>query len=584
MIKLINQINTWNLKKKISFFLSLTIMTTSIIILVASTTWAGYYMTKKSENMVKEQLETLASNYDDTLAQYQNIALSIVMSDQVQQYCKNIDNFGTEYEKVLGGTYSYLSNMSNVQKNMNFVVVLKENKDSYVYKGNSSAIDSKFETVYKEDYEESTPIKEGSSMRISFGNNYFRDGQYTLTMYQPIYSTTYVMEKKGMLIMNLSDNMLEQINTKNSERINSELILVNQNGKIVSVSNREKTGNQLSYQDRIRGINGDFQVGGLLINYQKVGNWNYYLVNEMPILELYRGSIGIIAVLLIIILLITVVSLIILQKMMNSFYEPINRVVTIMDDVADGRLEVRIDMQSMDTDSRKLAEGFNIMMDKIDLLMEQMKIEHKQMEQIRFNALYSQIKPHFLYNTLECIHWQALVDGNDQVSTMVKAMAQYYRICLSKGKEVINLEEELKHINSYLIIQNMRYDDIIKLVDNISEEYYEVKIPKMTLQPLIENAIYHGIRIKEGKKGEVILNIKKEDESIYIYVEDSGTGMTKEKVDEMNELILAYDETFGYGIRNVNKRISLMFGVEYGLRFFQNVHGGISVEIHLPFK
>ena len=335
VIKLINQINTWNLKKKISFFLSLTIMTTSIIILVASTTWAGYYMTKKSENMVKEQLETLASNYDDTLAQYKNIALSIVMSDQVQQYCKNIDNFGTEYEKVLGGTYSYLSNMSNVQKNMNFVVALKENKDSYVYKGNSSAIDSKFETVYKEDYEESTPIKEGSSMRISFGNNYFRDGQYTLTMYQPIYSTTYVMEKKGMLIMNLSDNMLEQINAKNAERINSELILVNQNGKIVSVSNREKTGNQLSYQDRIRGINGDFQVGGLLINYQKVGNWNYYLVNEMPILELYRGSIGIIAVLLIIILLITVVSLIILQKMMNSFYEPINRVVTIMDDVAE---------------------------------------------------------------------------------------------------------------------------------------------------------------------------------------------------------------------------------------------------------
>ena len=146
-------------------------------------------------------------------------------------------------------------------------------------------------------------------------------------------------------------------------------------------------------------------------------------------------------------------------------------------------------MDSMDADSRKLAEGFNSMMDEMNLLMEQVKQEQHEMEQIRFNALHSQIKPHFLYNTLECIHWQAVADGNQEISTMVKALAQYYRVCLSQGREIISLRQELEHVRSYLIIQNMRYDNIIELMVQIPEKYDDVKIPKMTLQPLIENAI-----------------------------------------------------------------------------------------------
>ena len=154
------------------------------------------------------------------------------------------------------------------------------------------------------------------------------------------------------------------------------------------------------------------------------------------------------------------------------------------------------------------------MMNRIDLLLEQVKLEQHQMEQIRFHALQSQIKPHFLYNTLDCIHWQAVSDGNKEISVMVKAMAQYYRICLSKGKEIIPLKLEMEHIRSYLIIQNMRYDNIVELEDLITEEYYEIMIPKMTLQPLIENAIYHGIQAKEGGKGRILLSIRREGQNV----------------------------------------------------------------------
>ena len=113
-------------------------------------------------------------------------------------------------------------------------------------------------------------------------------------------------------------------------------------------------------------------------------------------------------------------------------YQPLNKVVSNMDYVATGSLRTRINVDNMGEDFTKLAIGFNSMMDEIEVLMEQVKLEQHQLEQIRFNALQSQIQPHFLYNTLECIHWQAIAEGNKEISTMVKALAKYYRICLSK--------------------------------------------------------------------------------------------------------------------------------------------------------
>lgn len=583
-MKLKGQVNTWNLKKKMSFFLTLTILLTSIVTLLVSTMSAVYYMTEQSKDMVRTQLATLASSYSGTLEQYQNLAIALVIEDSVQEYCKSEESAGKQYDQEAGAVYDYLLNMLNVQSNMNFAVVEKSSTNNYVYKGNSSVVDAKFEEVCKEDYEESIPAKQGSKVRMSFSNRYFRSGKYTLTIYHPIYSVASVGKEQGMLVMNLNDNLIEQLRAETDQGMEKDLFLMDCNGRIVSIANQDRIGQKISYLEQLQGNSGSFRNGGMLVNYQKVGKWNYYLVNEISVFELYKGSVGVMAILMIVIIGMTVLSILVMRKMMKSFYEPVDRVVSVMDDVAEGRLEKRIDLKSMDADSRKLAEGFNSMMNEIDGLMEQVKEEQHQMEQIRFNALQSQIKPHFLYNSLECIHWQAVADGNKEISVLVKALAQYYRICLSRGKEIIPLKQELEHIRSYLVIQNMRYDNIIELEDNIPEGFYFLQIPKMTLQPLIENAIYHGIRIKEGEKGKITLDIRKEGKDVYLMIQDSGNGMSPEKIQEMNQSISQYDEKFGYGVRNVNKRIELMFGKEYGLHFSQNELGGLTVEIHLPLE
>ena len=281
-------------------------------------------------------------------------------------------------------------------------------------------------------------------------------------------------------------------------------------------------------------------------------------------------------------LIVMVIALTVSRKITGKLYEPINNIVQKMNDVSKGDLRTRFESEPVDSDSQKLQEGFNIMMDEIDTLIDQIKEEQEQMKRIELNSLQSQIQPHFLYNTLECIHWQAASDGNIEISTMVKALAQYYRICLSQGNDIIPIERELEHIKNYLIIQNMRYGDIIELNIDVPEQYRQVKIPKLTLQPLVENSIYHGIKVKEGRKGNIKIFTEQEGKDFFLIVCDNGEGMSEERVNYLNQQISEFDKNIGYGINNVNKRIELMFGKEYGLTFYRNPEAGIRVKIRLP--
>ena len=142
---------------------------------------------------------------------------------------------------------------------------------------------------------------------------------------------------------------------------------------------------------------------------------------------------------------------------------------------------------------------------------------------------------------------------------------------------------ELEHVRNYLIIQNMRYDDIIGSEFDVEEAASDVMIPKLTLQPLVENSIYHGIKVKEGKTGSLFLKVRKRSSDVLITLADTGTGMSQQQIDEMNQHLSEYDDSFGYGVRNVNKRIELLYGEEFGLYYLRNESGGVTVEIRLPY-
>lgn len=570
---------TWSIEKKMQTVILAVIIGMTVIAICVSIIFSIDTLTEQSQEYSAERLQTMAAEYDSNLRQYKSVMTSIVLDESVQQYCENIRQ--EETNALAGNVYSTLQNMMNIQVNVNFIAIINENTQQYVYNGNVSLSESNFETIYQEDYQDSSKAEGADNIVFSFSNNYYRGKRYTLTVYFPVYSTSHVGVRNGMIVMNLDDNMLTQLYSNRGASY-SQIYLTDTEGVILSGASLAEESLSASYRDILQGDSGSVHKNGKIINYHKVGNWGYYLVYEIPYSYLFRDSVGIVGVLLTSMLIVMVIALTVSRKITGKLYEPINNIVQKMNDVSKGDLRTRFESEPVDSDSQKLQEGFNIMMDEIDTLINQIKEEQEQMKRIELNSLQSQIQPHFLYNTLECIHWQAASDGNIEISTMVKALAQYYRICLSQGNDIIPIERELEHIKNYLIIQNMRYGDIIELNIDVPEQYRQVKIPKLTLQPLVENSIYHGIKVKEGRKGNIKIFTEQEGKDFFLIVCDNGEGMSEERVNYLNQQISEFDKNIGYGINNVNKRIELMFGKEYGLTFYRNPEAGIRVKIRLP--
>jgi two-component system, sensor histidine kinase YesM len=208
----------------------------------------------------------------------------------------------------------------------------------------------------------------------------------------------------------------------------------------------------------------------------------------------------------------------------------------------------------------------------------QMEIKQKESQ---LQLLYQQINPHLLYNTLESIYWKSSLEGNVESAEMIKELSKLMKISLSRGRELITLEEELEHAAAYIKLQQHRYDYVFKVIWNISPDTKTNLIPKITLQPLIENAIIHGIK-NMAEDGEMVISAARQDGIIQISIEDNGykpvdyEAIAKFLNDEEPNPIS------GYGIRNINQRIQLHFGPDYGIFYTQRPEGGTKVTVTLP--
>ena len=580
MRKWMEKVSRWKFDKKMQLLVTVSIIATTLIVLVVSTISSVTSMKQQSIELLQAQNSTTAENFKSSLDNYKTLAIATVMDTSIQQYLKAV-NYNKEAGGLKNSAFNILASISNMHSDMNFIAVVGKSPDDYIYKGQIAISAAQFSQVYTFDAQQCKTVQD-SSIKMCFNNAYFNGSKYTLNIYFPIYDTNRVLGELGLLCMNFTDPSLLQILEYDSSN-KLESMVVDTDGMMISARDKDKIGTNVDFIPKMKEKSGTFSMGGRLYIYQKVSDWRFYVVSSVPMMELYKSSIRTIFLMAFILLFLLTISLLVVKRIISKVYRPLDKVVRKMDDVASGSLKTRINVEHMGEDFTKLAVGFNSMMEEILVLMEQVKMEQHQIEQIRFNALQSQIQPHFLYNTLECIHWQAMVDGNGEISTLVKALAKYYRICLSGGHDVIPPKMELEHVRNYLIIQNMRYDDIIGSEFDVEEAASDVMIPKLTLQPLVENSIYHGIKVKEGKTGSLFLKVRKRSSDVLITLADTGTGMSQQQIDEMNQHLSEYDDSFGYGVRNVNKRIELLYGEEFGLYYLRNESGGVTVEIRLPY-
>lgn len=570
----------WKFDKKILLLVTASILIVTLAVAGVSLTFSLASMKEQSIELLQMQNNTVAESFQGSMDSYKEIVLGTIMDDSVQNYYRQVQRNALKTADI-NAVYSKLENLNNMYESLNFAAIVSSDYESYYYRGKGSLSVTQFEEVYPQAYDKSKYAQKGT-LKVSYNNDYYKGNRYTLSLYYPLYDTRKVSDAQGLLCMNFDDPAVQRMLAVGDS--SAETRVVDTGGMVLLSKDKEETGRYVNYIDEMENGIQIFTKNGNMYVCQKIKNWNYYVVSSISSYKLMESGFRTIVVVIIVLIIVLITVSIIIRILVKKMYQPLDKVVSKMDHVATGSLRTRINVDNMGEDFTKLAVGFNSMMDEIEVLMEQVKLEQHQLEQIRFNALQSQIQPHFLYNTLECIHWQAIAEGNKEISTMVKALAKYYRICLSKGHDVIPIREEIEHIRNYMIIQNMRYDNIIGSEIVVESRVEESLIPKLTLQPLVENSIYHGMKVKEGKKGTLYLTAYKDGDEVVIKVSDTGTGMSQEQIDEMNEQLSRYEDSFGYGVRNVNKRIELLFGEGYGLHYQKNDSGGVTVVIHLPYR
>lgn len=275
----------------------------------------------------------------------------------------------------------------------------------------------------------------------------------------------------------------------------------------------------------------------------------------------------------------------------NSMSKPIVQLMSFMKKVESGNLTIRYKGDRKD-EIGMLGRSFNKMIVKINSLISLAERHERQKREAELRSLQAHIKPHFLYNTLDTISWMARKRGADDVAEVVASLSRLFRIGLSKGNDIILLTDEITHIQSYLSIQKARYRDKLNYSITIEPEIHDVMILKLVLQPIVENAIYHGIKERKGP-GFISIQVKGNKECIIIFITDDGKGipsdkleLLREKMDTLYNLDVEKGKQvdFGYGMMNVQARIKLTYGDQYGLSIDSQLGEGTTVTIHLPIQ
>ena len=270
-----------------------------------------------------------------------------------------------------------------------------------------------------------------------------------------------------------------------------------------------------------------------------------------------------------------------------SIYIPIKKLHDVTTTITGEDLQSLVTQHNVD-EITELGISFNIMIGRMRELLNAKIREQENLKKAELKALQAQINPHFLYNTLDTIVWLAEANKTDQVIDIVKALSSFFRIALSKGKDWISLQQEIEHVSSYLTIQKMRYRDILDYQIEVEEALLDSTILKLTLQPLVENALYHGIKTKRNG-GMIKICVKQIGENrVLLEVQDDGVGFTPYKLAQIQDVLtqdldeISMGEEGGFGLENVHKRIQLYYGKAYGLSIQSHYREGTRVSVTIP--
>lgn len=394
---------------------------------------------------------------------------------------------------------------------------------------------------------------------------------------------------QGILLIDIRYSSLEQLLNSVSLGNGGYVYLISNDGQIIYHPKAQLIDSgrvQENHRKAVTYRDGSYEEQFLgetrYVTVKSVGYTGWKLVGVTPVQGIsfsgIKSRLFIIFVVVLILSIMAAINYYISSKITN----PIHQLEESVRELEEGKLDTEVAIGGS-YEIQHLGRSITNMAKQIQVLMQDIVTEHESKRKSEFDTLQSQINPHFLYNTLDIIVWMIENEKKSEAVKVVTALARFFRISLSKGKSIITVRDELEHVRNYLMIQHMRFKNKFSYTIEADEAVMELASLKLMLQPLVENAIYHGMEFMDGD-GEIQVRACLKDEELHFLIRDNGLGMTEEQVKALftDTAHVPSGRGSGIGVRNVNERIKLYFGEDYGLQIVSEPDEGTQIRICLP--
>jgi len=398
------------------------------------------------------------------------------------------------------------------------------------------------------------------------------------------------MEPIGYIVFDTNISAINRQIQDVDQVTKGKTVLVDDNNHVVFDSDRKLIALDLSHDEAILQATdrkGSFQIvqDGIdyICTYAKSSFTNWKMLVYIPLEEANReAAVTRNFTLIVTIVLIAFASFIVIA-ISYALTRPLSKIKLLMQEVQLGNLDVSFNVKYRD-EVGLLGRHFNMMIDRVRGLLEEVKLTQARKKEAELAALQSQINPHFIYNTLEMIRMTAEVNDDDEVADMTYTLGKLLRYGVNHGSQSVTVREEIEHLHHYMILQNMRFSDKYKLVVDIPGAMYDCRCVKLMFQPIVENAIHHAFKQKRDS-GMIRITGKELADELVFTIEDNGIGMDEQALAALR-LHIAGIKTIesgrGIGLRNVNERIKLQYGERYGLQIESRVEFGTVITLRLP--
>lgn len=395
---------------------------------------------------------------------------------------------------------------------------------------------------------------------------------------------------KAYLAVYFSDSKLNSILSDNLSLEGSVSYIVNERDAIVATSDQSLSGIYRLDYDTIKESfmsSNNFIERNILdtkvyAGFYSISNTDWFMVTILPAPPLIHESNHLMLQIALLYADFLVLALIFANVLAHSITGRLSSVIRQMQTVRHGPPTPMESPQAHD-EIGDLIDTYNYMTRKMYELMEKQAKAAEDLRIAEFNSLQAQINPHFLYNTMDMINWMALQGQTEEISHAVQSLSRFYKLTLSRKKGISTIARELEHVTIYVQLQNMRYHDSIELITDIPDELSEYQIPKLTLQPVVENSILHGILEKESKSGTIVITGWMENEDIVLLISDDGVGIPPEI---LSTILSGKGNSQSGGtniaVYNTHRRLQILYGKDYGLIYSSNPGEGTEVEIRFP--